>query len=229
MAILLDAAKCHSTELVNNKMNDLNAKKILIPPRMTNLLQPADVSWFKPLKQKYHHLWNEWFLAGNHTFTRNDNARSPGYAQAIGWLSTIWEQFESHIIINSFECCSIIGQFKLLKVLQHIVSTNSCISNYVDAMIPADSIDGFESDDDIFDEMENNEEHILSNSNITSFQQPQTIVESSTTQENIASMNYQMPINYPMPMNNQMPMNYQMPKLPCFIIEKSFQTGVCPK
>ncbi len=29
-------------------------------------------------------------------------------------------------------------------------------------MIPADSIDGFESDDDIFDEMENNEEHILS-------------------------------------------------------------------
>jgi hypothetical protein len=150
---------------------------------------------YKPLKQKYHHLWNEWFLAGNHTYTRNENARSPGYAQAIDWLSTIWEQFESHIIINSFECCGIIGQFKLHKVLQHIVSTNSYISDYVDTMIPADSIDGFESHDDIFDQIDNNEHHIFSNENITSYQRPETIVESSAThvptlQANIASVNY---------------------------------------
>jgi hypothetical protein len=39
VAILLDAAKCHSTELVNNKMNDLNAKKILISPLSSNLKQ----------------------------------------------------------------------------------------------------------------------------------------------------------------------------------------------
>ena len=41
-------------------------------------------------------------------------------------------------------------------------------------MIPADSIDGFESDDDIFDQMDNNEDHILSNENITSYQRPET-------------------------------------------------------
>ncbi len=168
------------------------------------LLQPADVSWYKPLKRKYHHLWNEWFLAGNQTYTRNENASSPGYAQAIDWLSTIYEQFESHIIINSFECCGIIGQFKLHKVLQHIVSTNSCISDYVDTMIPADSIDGFESDDDIFDQMDNNEHHILSNENITSYQRPETIGESSATHEptllaNIASLKYLM-----QPSNHQM-------------------------
>jgi hypothetical protein len=80
------------------------------------------------------------------------------------------------------------------------VSTNSCISDYVDTMIPADSIDGFESDDDIFDQIDNNEHHILSNENITSYQRPETIVESSATHEptlqaNIASMNYQMPMN----------------------------------
>ena len=96
------------------------------------------------------------------------------------------------------------------------MSTNSCISNYVDTMIPADSIDGFESDDDIFDQMDNNEDHILSNENITSYQRPETFVESSTTQEpnlqaNTAPMNYQMPINYQIPINYQMPMNYQLP------------------
>jgi hypothetical protein len=71
-------------------------------------------------------------------------------------------------------------------------------------MIPADSIDGFESDDDIFDLMDNNEHHILSNENITSYQRPETIVESSATHEptllaNIASLKYQM-----QPSNHQM-------------------------
>jgi hypothetical protein len=62
-------------------------------------------------------------------------------------------------------------------------------------MIPADSIDGFESHDDIFDQIDNNEHHIFSNENITSYQRPETIVESSAThvptlQANIASVNY---------------------------------------
>jgi hypothetical protein len=58
-AILLDSARCHNT-----KSDQLSIKKISVPPRMTNLLQPAHVSWFRPLKQNYHRLWNDWFLAG---------------------------------------------------------------------------------------------------------------------------------------------------------------------
>jgi hypothetical protein len=81
--------------------------------------------------------------------TRNDNARSLGYALAIQWLSKIWEQFQHYIIIKSFESCGVIGQFKLHKVLQHVVSRNTCISYDVDTMTPAENIDGFESDDDI--------------------------------------------------------------------------------
>ena len=110
---------------------------------MTNLLQPADVCWFKPLKQHYHTLWNEWFIKGNHTFTRNDNARSPGYCQAIQWLSLIWEHLQSYIIVNSFEACGVVSQFNLHKTLQHIVSTNTCISDYADTFVPADDIEGF--------------------------------------------------------------------------------------
>jgi hypothetical protein len=83
-----------------NKLKELNVLKVQIPSRMINLLQPADVCWFRTLKQKYHVLWNTWFLLGNHAYTRNDKARSLGYVKAVEWLSQIWEEFPSHISIQ---------------------------------------------------------------------------------------------------------------------------------
>jgi hypothetical protein len=46
-AILLDSARFHNTKSVKEKLDQLSIKKISVPPRMTNLLQPADVSWFR--------------------------------------------------------------------------------------------------------------------------------------------------------------------------------------
>jgi hypothetical protein len=239
LAILLDSAKCHSTAPVMNKLKELNVLKVQIPARMTNLLQPADVCWFRTLKQKYYVLWNTWFLLGNHTFTRNDNARSPGYVKAVEWLSQIWEEFPSHI--NSFENCGIIGQYRLHNVLQKIVSTNANISEYADIRVPADNIDGFESEEDIFDENNLNEEQIVSG-NIISHQEPnsshgttasndqsQTIFPTisntlspvTVTNQLVQSINnasnepttYHIPPNYYAPPPQQ-PSNYQMPYNP---------------
>ena len=125
---------------------------------MTNLLQPADVSWFKPLKSHYHRLWNEWFLEGKHTYTRSDNARSPGYAKAIDWLSLMWNSISSHLIANSFECCGVVRQYNLHKALNHIIQTKTLINDYIDTASVSDDVDGFESDDDIFQEI--NEPHV---------------------------------------------------------------------
>ncbi|RNA04130.1 hypothetical protein BpHYR1_039126 [Brachionus plicatilis] len=50
-----------------------------IPPRMTNLLQPADVSWFASIKKQYHNKWNKWFLEDERSFTRFGNTKSPVY------------------------------------------------------------------------------------------------------------------------------------------------------
>ena len=157
-ALLLDSARCHSTKRFTDKLNELQVKKVQIPPRMTNLLQPADVSWFKPLKSHYHRLWTEWFLEGNHTYTRSDNARSPGYSKAIEWLSLMWSSLQTHIIINSFECCGVVNQYKLHKALNHIVTTKNLITDYIETAVPSDEVDGFESDDEIFDDL--NEPHI---------------------------------------------------------------------
>ncbi len=51
--LIIDSAKCHLTSKVTAKFFELNLNKELIPPRFTNLLQPADVSWFASIKKSF--------------------------------------------------------------------------------------------------------------------------------------------------------------------------------
>ena len=80
------------------------------PPRMTSLLQPADVSWFRSLKAQYHNKWQEWYLTEPKSFTKSNNMKSPGYGRVIQWISQIWAQFDSKIIVNSFASTGITSQ-----------------------------------------------------------------------------------------------------------------------
>jgi hypothetical protein len=34
----------------------------IVKPRLTNLIQPADVVLFETLKKRFHPKWNDWFL-----------------------------------------------------------------------------------------------------------------------------------------------------------------------
>ncbi len=105
--LLMDSAPCHLTSLVTDSLKDLNVNTIQIPPRMTNLLQPADVSWMRPLKKSFHQKWQHWFLNAEKTKTRFDNIRSPGYAQVITWVSEIWATLNPNVIRASFDLCGI--------------------------------------------------------------------------------------------------------------------------
>ena len=69
-----------------------------MPKRLTNLLQPADIAWFRPLKSLYDNHWSDWLVNSEKTFTKSNNMRSPGYAQIIEWVSSIWENFDQMII-----------------------------------------------------------------------------------------------------------------------------------
>ena len=62
--LFLDSARCHSTALVNDKLTEMNIARAIIPPLMTNLVQPADVAWFSSIKIAYHQKWNHWFRFG---------------------------------------------------------------------------------------------------------------------------------------------------------------------
>jgi DDE superfamily endonuclease len=67
--LIFDSAKCHLTSKVNDKIREFGLNKVVVPPRLTNLLQPADVGWFSLIKQQLHEKWNTWFLTEEHQFT----------------------------------------------------------------------------------------------------------------------------------------------------------------
>lgn len=149
--LIFDSAKCHLTTKVTQKLAEINVGSLIVPPRLTNLLQPADVCWFGKLKSRYHQVWNNWFIHDERTFTRHDNARSPGYAKCIEWLASMWNEFDLHLIKNSFEQCGIVNQYSLHSALSHIINSKTCLNDYVDDVRESDNIDGFESDDDLFE------------------------------------------------------------------------------
>ncbi|CAF0902923.1 unnamed protein product, partial [Brachionus calyciflorus] len=47
--LFLDSARFHTTVFVKNTLKNLNIVPVFIPPRFTNLIQPADVCWFASL------------------------------------------------------------------------------------------------------------------------------------------------------------------------------------
>jgi hypothetical protein len=51
---IFDSAKCHTTPKVLNHLEKNNIEAIIVPPRFTNLIQPADVIRFSLLKGAYH-------------------------------------------------------------------------------------------------------------------------------------------------------------------------------
>jgi len=46
---IIGSAKCHVTPKLLNHLENNNIKAIIVPPRFTNLIQPADVIWFRCL------------------------------------------------------------------------------------------------------------------------------------------------------------------------------------
>jgi len=93
--------------MVRNCFKDNNIKTILVPKRMTALLQPADVCWMRSLKLKFKERWQNWLMHEPKSLTAYGNWRSQGYALAINWISEIWDEFDSDIIRQSFDACGI--------------------------------------------------------------------------------------------------------------------------
>ena len=77
--LFLDNATCHKTADVKTKLDEFKIDLEMIPPRMTGLVQPADVGWFRSIKAHYIRKWSNWYSTKDHAFTKAGNLKSPGY------------------------------------------------------------------------------------------------------------------------------------------------------
>lgn len=75
--LFIDSARCHLTKQVDAKFREIHTGKYIIPPRLTNLLQPADIAWFKTIKGAYSSAWNNWYLYEDKTYTIHGNISRP--------------------------------------------------------------------------------------------------------------------------------------------------------
>ena len=80
-----------------------NIEAIIVPPRFTNLIQPADVIWFSLLKGAYHELWQKRFITNEHSYKLRNKMCSPGYTNIINWCVKLWDAFSSNILRESFD------------------------------------------------------------------------------------------------------------------------------
>ncbi|CAF1150281.1 unnamed protein product, partial [Brachionus calyciflorus] len=154
--LFLDSARCHMTVKVKSTLSENYIDPVFIPPRLTNLLQPADVSWFASFKKEYNAKWNKWFIEEERTYTKYGNPKSPGYSRCIQWLSEIWHEFSSDQIIKSFSSCGIMDQFNLHSALSCMLKSNTIITDYIDEIDDSDDIDSFETNDNNLFEHETN-------------------------------------------------------------------------
>jgi hypothetical protein len=111
---------------------------------MTGLLQPADVSWMRPLKLKFRDRWHNWLINEPRSLTKHGNWRSPGYARAIDWIGEIWEELNPAIIANSFTVCGITQSDPRLLHKQLVAFMDQGVTDMVDDEDGGDEIDGFD-------------------------------------------------------------------------------------
>ncbi|CAG8801200.1 983_t:CDS:1 [Dentiscutata erythropus] len=74
-----------------------------IPGGTTSVLQPLDVSINKPFKNGMRQRWKEWIDKGKVVLTKNENHKKALYELVSKWMSKIWKEISSNVLVRSFK------------------------------------------------------------------------------------------------------------------------------
>lgn len=107
--LTMDAATSHRDINFKKSMAVNHDTKVeIIPAGMTPLLQPADVSWNRAVKESIREQWSEWLESPKDSsyYTKNGNLKRPSYALVAEWCVNAWNQLSTETIIKSFVYCN---------------------------------------------------------------------------------------------------------------------------
>ena len=103
--LVWDAYRCHLMPSVKKVVNkDTNSDLSVIPGGLTDLVQPADVSWNKPYKARY----NQWMATGEKSYTPAGHIRAPSKLLSLQWGKESWGSVSSEVEVFRFPwyfCC----------------------------------------------------------------------------------------------------------------------------
>ncbi|KAL0212279.1 hypothetical protein RCL1_005905 [Eukaryota sp. TZLM3-RCL] len=104
LLLFFDSARAHLATSVKEYLKSRSFLYLVIPGGMTALLQPADVCWFRSLKQSLAREVKMW-LDSNPSRTRGGNIRPPPAELMAQWLVTSQSSLTRSLIVNSFQSC----------------------------------------------------------------------------------------------------------------------------
>jgi len=118
--LVFDSARAHIAARVKTHLHNRGILFVVIPGGLTPHLQPCDVSWFKPLKERIKESIDRWKASPNHEQTRFGNPRPPTTEDMMIWLSAAWTSISVALIRNSFERC-FLGESLFLHIARNEV------------------------------------------------------------------------------------------------------------
>lgn len=105
--LVWDSFRAHLSKPIRCTLRSLNTEPVVIPGGMTSMLQPLDVSINKPFKDRMRAKWQEWMLAGEHTFIAGGRIRKVKLDEICRWISDAWNDIPTEMIAKSFRKCCI--------------------------------------------------------------------------------------------------------------------------
>jgi DDE superfamily endonuclease len=101
------------------------AKQVIIlkvPPRCTYCCQPADIAWFRPLKQSLRTRWVEFVreqLAKN-KYNEAFKMEHPRRKEVIMWLYEAWDAISESTILSGFRKIKALFDVRILPPLRDV-------------------------------------------------------------------------------------------------------------
>ena len=83
--LVWDSFRCHLGKDTKRVLRNLKIDTAVIPGGCTKFVQPANVSWNKPFKDRIQSLHDEWLSSGDLPVTRNGNPAPPPPMVYLDW------------------------------------------------------------------------------------------------------------------------------------------------
>uniref|UniRef100_A0AAR2J5P4 HTH CENPB-type domain-containing protein n=1 Tax=Pygocentrus nattereri TaxID=42514 RepID=A0AAR2J5P4_PYGNA len=107
--LVMDSMRAHITPQFKNKLKVFNTIPAIIPGGLTKILQPLDISVNRSFKAVLRHLWEQWMLDGEHSFTATGRMRHATFSEVIEWISKAWASVKTESILLGFRKAGIIA------------------------------------------------------------------------------------------------------------------------
>ena len=107
--LLMDSAKSHLDDGVEQASTDVNNIIKIIHVGMTPLLQFLDAHINKPFKDIMKEKWEDWIVNGEAEFTEKENRKLASYQLVAEWADDTWKKVATDkLIIKGFRQCGYI-------------------------------------------------------------------------------------------------------------------------